>query len=370
MKIRSILLSLALCAALLLSAAYAAGGDAGDPLISLDYLQKIFTPAAESAVQEKLDASGKTVYDAAESIWRAAAASAEAAAGSQHTSAWAEACLKEGDILSVLTGSQVILLAGEAQFTGGVLVDVTDGTELASGGALKARHRYLAAEDTAALVKVSAPTAVLDYCGDYHISPSSDAPDCYAMATALRSLTLLRGTGSGFGEGFGLENGSNRVEALTMLLRLLGEEDDALECDAPQPFRDVPDWADRYVAYAYEKGYTNGVSATQFAPFMPLNAGMYVEFILRALGYSDTTQTDVSTSVSRAKNAGVLTAGEESALQGDRFLRSDLVYLSWYALEAPVSGSVQTLHAKLESTGVFAADAYRSAKSSVTSARR
>ena len=56
--------------------------------------------------------------------------------------------------------------------------------------------------------------------------------------------------------------------------------------------------------------------------------------------------------------------------EGGVELRSDLVYLSWYALETPVAGSSQALHSKLESAGVFAADAYRSARAMVTSARR
>ncbi len=372
MKKHRILPSLVLCAALLLlSTAYAAGGEAGDPLISLDYLQNIFTPAAETAVEEKLGASGKAAYDAAESSWRAAAAAAEAAAGSEHTAAWAEACLKRGDILSVLTGSQVMLLSGSAtaQFPSGALIDVSDGTEHASGTALKARHRYLAAEDTTVLITVSSSTAVLDHCGRYHVTPSADAPDCFAMAAAMRSLTLFRGTLSGYGEGFDLEEASTRVQAITMLLRLLGEEDAALESTAPQPFRDVPEWADRYVAYAYEKGYTNGVSETLFASNTEASASMYVEFVMRALGYSDTTHTDITTSISRARSANVLTAGEEAALDHEGFLRSDMVYLSWYALETPVAGSTQTLHSKLEASGVFAADAYRSAKALVTSPR-
>ena len=371
MNTRRILLSLALCAALLLGTAYAAGGEAGDPLISLEYLQNIFSPAAESAAKQKIDASGKTAYDAAESAWRAAAASAEASAGSEHTSQWTEACLKQGDILSVLTGSQVILISGEAtaQFAGGALVDVTDGAELASGAALRARHRYLAAEDTTALITVSSPTAVLDHVGSYHVTVSNDVPDYFAMAAAMRTLTLFEGTGSGYGEGFDLENRSTRAQALVMLLRLMGEEDDAMECTAPQPFEDAG-WADRYIAYAYEKGYTDGVSKTRFAPSTPVTASMYVEFVLRALGYSDTTHTDLSTSIGLARSANVLTAGEESMLQGERFLRSDMVYLSWYALETPVAGSSQVLHSKLEGAGVFAADAYRSAKAMVTSARR
>lgn len=38
-----------------------------------------------------------------------------------------------------------------------------------------------------------------------------------------------------------------------MLIRLLGEESEALSCTAYQPFTDVPDWALPYAAYAYSK---------------------------------------------------------------------------------------------------------------------
>lgn len=38
-----------------------------------------------------------------------------------------------------------------------------------------------------------------------------------------------------------------------MLIRLLGEESEALTCTAYQPFTDVPDWALPYAAYAYSK---------------------------------------------------------------------------------------------------------------------
>ena len=371
MKKRNILLSALLVTALLLGTASAAGGDAGDPLISLDYLQSVFSPAAEKAAQEKLDAAGKTVYNDAEKTWHEALAAAETAAGAERTAVWAEARLKEGDILSGLTGTQVILLAGSAaaQFPDGALVDATDGTELASGSPLILRHRYIAAEDTAPLVIVTSQTAVLDYSGDYHITPSAHTPDIYGMASGLRTLTLFLGTGSGIGDGFDLEVQPARIQALIMLLRLLGEEKAALACTAEMPFKDVPAWAVPYVAYAYEKGYTNGVSPTQFSPNTAANVGMYVAFVLRALGYSDTTQTDVSTAVDRAHDAGVITAGERSMLQNGDFLRGDVVYLSWYALETALPDSTQTLHQKLEAAGVFTAADYRIVRASVTSDR-
>ena len=51
MKKRTALLSILLAAALLAGAA-AAGGDAGDPLVSLDYLRSVFQSKAETAVKE------------------------------------------------------------------------------------------------------------------------------------------------------------------------------------------------------------------------------------------------------------------------------------------------------------------------------
>lgn len=373
MKKRTAWLCALLAAALLLGCASAAGGDALDPLVSLEYLRGVFLPKAETAARERLDASGKTVYEAAETKWRTAIAGASAATGAERAVTWTEARLKQGDVLSGLTGMQVIVLAGDvrAQFSPGAVIDVTDGTELADGAALTARHRYMVAEDTTALFTVSSRTAVIDYCGDYHFTRSASAPDYSAMASALKALSLFKGTNTGYGEGFDLEVAPTRVQALIMLIRLLGEEDEALACTSPAPFTDISAdyWGRPYIAYACEKGYTNGVENNQFAPDRAASEGMYVEFILRALGYSDTTQTDISTAADRALLAGVLTAGECAALRANDFLRADVAYLSWYALGAPLPDGILTLHEKLEAAGVFPAGAYARASALVTSPR-
>ncbi len=373
MKLRAAFIALVLAFALLLTCASAAGGDASDPLVSLEYLLGVFRPEAEQGISEKIDAAGNSAYETAASSWRAAAAAVEARVGTETASVWTEARLKRGDLLSGVTGTQVILLAGsvEAQIVSGAVVDVTDGTELASGASLQVRHRYLAAEDASVLFSVSSRTAILDYCGGYRLTPSAAAPDYYAIAGALRTLTLFRGTDTGYGDGFDLEGTPTRIQALVMLLRMLGEEDDALACTSPAPFRDISEnyWGRAYVAYAFEKGYTNGVEDNLFAPDRPANEGMYVEFMLRALGYSDTSQTDIRTASDRALSAGVITAGERAALRANDFLRADVAYLSWYALETPLPGGGPALHRKLEDSGVFTPAAYQLACSLVPSQR-
>ena len=370
---RRVLVAVLLIAALFVGFAAAAGGDAGDPLISLDYLTGTFAPSAERAAQDRLDDAGAKVYEAAEAQWRAGVSALESGAGTERVRDWTEAMLKQGDALSTRTGSQVLLLAGGAsvQYDAGAVVDVTDGTVLPSGGALTPGHRYLVAEDTAALFTVDSRTAVLDYCGDYRFTDSDTVPDYNAMASALKTLNLFRGSGVGYGGGFELELAPTRIQTLVMLIRLLGEEDAALTRTGVSPFDDVPadSWFAPYVAYAVEKGYTNGVGGNRFAPDMGASAQMYVEFVLRALGYSSTAQTDISTAPARALDAGVITSGEKTALEAVEFLRADIVYLSWYALDVPLAQSGETLHGKLEGMGVFTASDYKTARALVASAR-
>ena len=269
---------------------------------------------------------------------------------------------------------QVIPLAGEltVSFSAGTVVDVTDGRELTSGSAIPINHRCLVAEDTTALFTCTSKTAVLSYCGSYHFA-LSDKPDRNAMAEALQSLSLFRGTGSGIGSGYELEKTPTRAEALIMLIRMLGEEKAALACTASQPFIDVPDWCAPYVAYAYERGYSNGVGTdslghSYFGTQQTASAAMYVEFMLRALGYSSTATTNISDALDRAVTAGVLTAGERTALQSSDFLRADVAYLSYYALSARTSGGA-ALSRKLIDAGVFTDADYRAAQALVKTAR-
>ena len=363
------LLASLLAVTVLATAATAAGGDASDPLISLNYLQTTFTTKANSSIDAALDKADQAAYAKAEAALRSTIAAAEANVGAQRADVFTESRLKQGDILSGTTGLQVIVLAGSVnvQFSSGAVVDVTTGSEVKSGAALAENHRYLVAEDTTALFTVTGKTTVVNCCGFYSIASSSSV-DYPAMAASLKTLTLFRGSDTGYGEGFDLEKAPTRMEALIMLIRLLGEESEALTCTAYQPFTDVPDWALPYAAYAYSKGYTNGVGPTTFGTTMSASAEMYTEFLLRALRYSSTAQSDISNAPERAYFAGVLTAGEVSALRVSAFLRADVVYLSYYALETNVSGGSK-LSDTLIARGVFSDAAYRASRAMVNSAR-
>ena len=73
--------------------------------------------------------------------------------------------------------------------------------------------------------------------------------------------------------------------------------------------------------------------------------------IILAMGCRERTRGAIA--IPGTRPAGVLTAGETAMLQRDRFLRSELVYISYYALEAQVSGTGRTLGERLMEKGVF-----------------
>lgn len=351
MKKRAVLPVAFLCAATAVIAAAASGGGADDPLVSLSYLNGTYTSTVDAAIDQKL----------------AAASSAPSCADS-----WTETRLKSGDLLSGTPGTTLLVLAGSVQvaFSSGAVVDISSGSELATGALLTAQHRYLVAEDTAAAFTVTSKTAVVDYQGPYSFT-YSDSIDYNAMAQALKTLHLFRGSYTGYGSGFDLEVSPTRLQGLIMFIRLLGEEDAALAWSGTTPFSDIVTGSDaaRYVGYAYSKGYTNGYTATTFAPNRKVNAYQYTEFVLRALGYSSSSNTDLSDTLTRAVNSGVITAGEQSMLSKDPFLRAELVYLSYYTLDATLADSSQTLKQALSSRGIFTSTEAASASSFISSTR-
>lgn len=172
-------------------------------------------------------------------------------------------------------------------------------------------------------------------------------------ADRLHDLGLFRGTGSGYA----LENTATRLQGLIMLTRLLGEEDAALRSTASNPFTDVAAGdPSRYVAYAYEKGYTAGQTADRFNPGARIEFRHYVTFLLRALGYNDKAgDFTFATSLDKAVEIGMMDRASADLIlrEGLTFYRSDLVDLSLSALTMNLKNSSSTLAETLVKRGVF-----------------
>lgn len=175
-------------------------------------------------------------------------------------------------------------------------------------------------------------------------------------ATALKQLGLFNGVTES-GTDFALDRAPTRVEALVMLIRTLGKDAEALNVGGTHPFTDVPAWADKYIGYAYEKGFTKGSSATELGTGNA-NSDMYLTFMLRALGYSDTTGDftwDAPDVLARA--VGILPDDVDTS----NFLRADVALVSWAALEADIRGGSQRIAKKLIDEKVFTSDTYAQA---------
>lgn len=378
MRYRALLtISAALLVGGMAAAAASIAGSGADPLISRSYTQGTYQGAvktqAAAAAGEVMTAAADTISarltqtennysdSAVESMLaeKIAAAMQGGAVGDAVT-------LAVGDTLKVELGAKLCLTAGAAQVTSGSLVNLTTGEALMLGGVLTRNQLYLA-DDGGASVQASAAGTAMRLSGGYSTSAGSASAGGSAHivrytkhAQALQTLGLF----SGSNVGFELERVPTRAEGLVMLLRLLGKEEEASRYTGSHPFNDVPAWAGKYVAYAYDNHYTSGVSAKEFGSQNNLRANDYMTFLLRALGYNDSSGDFAwSTAVDSAVKTGILsqTDSQTIASQG-AFYRDDVAYTSYNVLFLKRKGSEQRLCDYLIAQGVFTASQLDSAQ--------
>ncbi len=172
------------------------------------------------------------------------------------------------------------------------------------------------------------------------------------IADALYHVELFRGTNLGYELGREL----NRVEGITLLVRMLGQEDAAMSKTYNLPFTDVADWAKPYVGYAYENGITNGVSATEFGSTTTMTDYMFITLTLRALGYTD--KGDAPQFVWNAPYVLANSAGLIGSPVADTFFsRGDAIEVFWNALSR---NNYEMAH-NLRNAGVFTTDEWEDA---------
>ncbi len=363
MKKRVIAVVAASAVTLCTAVTIAVGGTAGDPMLSKSYIDGAYTVQTISKAEEKITLRHDTLYQSAEETLKAKNDDYLTRGGlvtgdGTYQAAFSDLRVKEGDTVRIETGSGFLLLAGDVELscTGNKTIDLSNGWEKGNG-ALTAGRRYLVVEDTVAVLTVTSPTAVLSLEGYYTLTESS-ATDYNALADGLKALGLFKGSDTGYGFGYDLEAKPTRIQALIMFLRLIGEEQAALSTTAACPFTDVPAWCQPYVAYAYEQGLTKGVddAAMLFGTADYVTAGQYVTFILRALGYQDSGDTPDftwDTALQRGMDLGILTAGEYKMLMEEPFLRAQVAYLSYFALDHTYKDRAETLQTQLTTSGVL-----------------
>ena len=165
-------------------------------------------------------------------------------------------------------------------------------------------------------------------------------PDTGRMERAandLYALGLFKGTGTdALGRPkFDLLVAPTRQVALTMLVRLLGKEAEALSKTWEHPFTDVDQWAEPYVGYAFANGLTKGVSTDKFGANDLVTTYQYLTFALRALGYNDSEgdfRWDDPTPLTRELEL----TSDDYADNNKAFYRGDIAIISHLALQRSI----------------------------------
>ncbi|MBE6991227.1 MAG: hypothetical protein E7430_01430 [Ruminococcaceae bacterium] len=184
-------------------------------------------------------------------------------------------------------------------------------------------------------------------------------------ADALNELGLFLGTGTSYD----LDNYLTRAQGVTLLVRMMGKEDEASNGNFKTGFTDVPDWAKGYIGYAFVNDITKGVSETSFDPDTNMTDYMFLTLTLRALGYSDSGNDPMfvwNDPYQLAYQVGLISA---PAADND-FTRADAVEVFWNALSSPLYGQNKTLSESLVEQDVFTDDELEAAETTQREGRK
>ncbi len=147
-------------------------------------------------------------------------------------------------------------------------------------------------------------------------------------ADTLYELGLFKGTE----KGYELEKTFTREEAVTTLVRLLGEEKNLNKSLYNEIFDDVKSdrWSFEYVMYCYQNNVTKGTGTNTFSPENPITAQEYITLIMRLLGYAD-----IEPENALEESVAVKLINSEKARafeQTSSFTRDDMVYIMYRTL--------------------------------------
>ena len=177
-------------------------------------------------------------------------------------------------------------------------------------------------------------------------------------ADALYRLGLFVGTGtdSGGKPTYELNKKLTRLEALALVIRLMGLEKDAKAYAGVNPFNDVPDWGDRYAAFGYFAGITVGVNSehTLFASERQVTLQEFTAFLLRVLGYTEANgDFKYENAIQQGTKIGLYSPYDLTEISSGSFLRGNAVLaMAGALLTKPKGGDVELVY-ELAELGVF-----------------
>lgn len=283
---------LLLCAALLAGGVLAAGLGEGDSLISLSYLEQIFIPAAveqgASQAKDHLEQTYQSVQDVLDTLADGYLHRVGAGETGGYSTAYGRRTYAVGDVLTLETGSGVLLEAGRVMLTHtGTVVDVTSGQSVPSGTVLSPNCRYLAAEDTQATLTVESDAARMALEGIFSLQPSGKKATPFTDITIhdwyrdAVNVVYERGLFVGTDETvFDPQVKLNRAMMMTVLFHLAGDPEQERD-QATARFLDVKagEWFEPFVRWAGEQGISAGFGDGTFRPLQTLTYREVVQFL-------------------------------------------------------------------------------------------
>ena len=157
--------------------------------------------------------------------------------------------------------------------------------------------------------------------------------DNTVKANTLYELGLFRGTDTGYE----LDKTLTREQAVTILVRLLGEEENVLNARFDKKFIDVDDsrWSYPYIMYCYENSITKGTGDDTFSPEDEVTAEQFVTLVMRLMGYED---IEPENALTQSVYIGMLNTEVVRDLEkSENFLRDDMVYVVYRSLMCNMS---------------------------------
>lgn len=301
-KTTKVILAGTLTVCLLAGAGYALAPK--DSLVTLSHLDQYFIPNAQKKGREaganklqqtydqekaKLDAVQKDLLEKANGKGTGASDGRQSA-----TLAYLDR--EDGARLELTTGAGLLMGEGTAVVSHkGTVVDVTDGTEVPSGGRLKAGHRYLVGEDTTAVVEVMSGMARVGVQGSYQYTPGkkdhmpfydvSRQDPYYAPVSFVYEKGLFTGTTD---HTFDPKVIMDRAQVMTVFFNLAGKPQAELDKAPNAGFSDIPQkaWFTRFVNWATAQRVTSGIGNNQFGPGIKISREQFVRLLYNfAAGY-------------------------------------------------------------------------------------
>ena len=192
-------------------------------------------------------------------------------------------------------------------------------------------------------------------------SPFIDMPESAVKSTVANALNKLGlfsgiGTDAGGAPNYALDKKLTRLEALALVIRLMGHEDLAKAYTGANTFTDIPAWGDRYAAYAYHAGITTGVNSghTLFAPDRPVTFQEFTAMILRVLGYTEANGDFVfEQAIQKGIDIGLFNLFDISKFSTGDYIRGHAVLEIANALQTKQKNDDMLLIYKLVNYGVL-----------------